>query len=594
MSVSEKGKPHTAAEMLQRFRGMIEGGSWSEVLEEMPEPMLRKHLETLCHAALLSRNSGQAVAFLLKLSEKAKACKVLPEQYAMLTKAMQRANTKAEEGGWQAVQSDQTEPENVALPFPRGVFPPMLEQYLDSAAENVQVDRAMIGAAMLAACALCLQGRCKISYPSGSGHSEQLCLYLVIVGSPGERKSSAFAKAVLPVYRWQNARREAYKLELAEYETACKIKEKESEALERQLGEKKITPEKRRQLGDELTNLRLDQEELQPPISPEILATDTTAEALSNLMERTGETAGIFSDEADFLKILAGLYNRGNAGNLQLPLTAYDGAPFSRLRGKGTMFLSRPLLSICLYAQPTLYEEIRSNSELQGRGLVGRLLFCVPQQMAGKRNVRKCVRIDKAAETAYCDLLGDFLDTPQQPENTIPVILWEPDAAEEMLDYLQTVEDSMDDGNPMEQAKDYASKAGGVVLRIAGVLHMLWTQDPTKPVSVETAQRAKELHMYFFSEKMEAMEQEETREERLGRRVMEKLWELTIARGLAYTTASQLQQKTKKSAGLQSAKALEPFLMQLQESNCIEITEEKRGKRLLYVSPYFQKPEKRG
>ena len=100
------------------------------------------------------------------------------------------------------------------------------------------------------------------------------------------------------------------------------------------------------------------------------------------------------------MKILAGLYNRGNAGNLQLPLTAYDGAPFSRLRGKGTMFLSRPLLSICLYAQPTLYEEIRSNSELQGRGLVGRLLFCVPRQMAGKRNVRKCVRIDKAAETA--------------------------------------------------------------------------------------------------------------------------------------------------------------------------------------------------
>lgn len=589
MSVSEKEKQHTAAEMLQSFRGMIEGGSWAEILADMPELMLRKHLETLCHAALLSQDSGQAVAFLLALSEKAKACKVLPEQYAMLTKTMQRANTKAEEGGWQAVQSDQTEPENVALPFPRGVFPPVLEQYLDSAAENVQVDRAMIGAAMLAACALCLQGRCKISYPSGSGHSEHLCLYLVIVGSPGERKSSAFAKAVLPVYRWQNARREVYKQELAEYETACKIKEKESEALERQLGEKKITPEKRQQLGEDLTALKLEQEEKQPPISPEILATDTTAEALSNLMERTGETAGIFSDEADFLKILAGLYNRGNAGNLQLPLTAYDGAPFSRLRGKGTMFLSRPMLSICLYAQPTLYEEIRSNSELQGRGLVGRLLFCVPRQMAGKRNVRKCVRIDKAAETAYCDLLGGFLDTPQQPESTIPVILWEHDAAEEMLDYLQTVEDSMDDGNPMEQAKDYASKAEGVVLRIAGVLHMLWTQDATKPVSVETARRAKELHMYFFSEKMEAMEQEETREERLENTILKKLADLTLAQGKAYTTVSSLQRKVKNIHGLRTAKELEPFLEAMQSGNQIEIDQQSKNKRLLYISPYFQK-----
>ena len=575
--------------LVLQYADAISQGKWRSFLETQPSATVIGELESLCHAALLSRNSGQAVAFLLALFEKTKACKVLPEQYAMLTKTMQRANAKAEEGGWQAIQNGQTEPESVALPFPRGVFPPMLERYLDSAAENVQVDRAMIGAAMLAACALCLQGRCKVNYPSGSGHSEQLCLYLVIVGSPGERKSSAFAKAVLPVYRWQSVRREVYKQELAEYETACKIKEKESEALERQLGEKKITQEKRKQLGDELTSLKLDQEELQPPISPEILATDTTEEALSNLMERTGETAGIFSDEADFLKILAGLYNRGNVGNLQVPLKAYDGVPCSRLRGKGTMFLSRPLLSICLYAQPTLYEEIRSNSELQGRGLIGRLLFCVPQSMAGKRDVRKCVHIDKAAEAAYCDLLGGFLDTPQQPESTIPVIPWEHDAAEEMLDYLQTVENSMDDGNPMEQAKDYASKAGGVAIRIAGVLHMLWTQDPTKPVSVETAQRAKKLHLYFFSEKLEAMEQEETQEERLERVILKKLFDLTLAQGKAYTTVSSLQRKVKNIHGLRTAKELEPFLEAMQSGNQIEIDQQSKNKRLLYLSPYFQK-----
>ena len=572
-----------------QYADAISQGKWKRFLETQSSATIAEELEALCHAALLSRNSFQAVEFLQALRDNAMLNPLTPEKVALLKSTLQRAEAVKEAGGWQAVQNDQTEPENVALPFPRGVFPPMLERYLDSAAENVQVDRAMIGAAMLAACALCLQGRCKIGYPSGSGHSEHLCLYLVIVGSPGERKSSAFAKAVLPVYRWQNARREVYKQELAEYETACKLKEKESEALERQLGDKKITPEKRQQLGNELTSLRRDQEELQPPISPEILATDTTAEALSNLMERTGETAGIFSDEADFLKILAGLYNRGTAGNLQLPLTAYDGAPFSRLRGKGTMFLSRPLLSICLYAQPTLYEEIRSNSELQGRGLVGRLLFCVPQSMAGKRDVRKCVRIDKAAETAYCDLLGGFLDTPQQPESTIPVILWEHDAAEEMLDYLQTVENSMADGNPMEQAKDYASKAGGVVLRIAGVLHMLWTQDPTKPVSVETAQRAKDLHMYFFSEKLEAMEQEETWEERLESTIRKKLADLTLAQEKAYTTVSSLQRKVKNIHGLRTAKELEPFLEAMQSNNQIEIDQQSKNKRLLYISPYFQK-----
>lgn len=575
--------------LVLQYADAISQGKWRSFLETQPSATVIGELESLCHAALLSRNSGQAMEFLLALYEKTKSDKIQPEQYAMLSKTLKRAEAVVEAGGWQAIQNGQTEPESVALPFPRGVFPPMLERYLDSAAEHVQVDRAMIGAAMLAACALCLQGRCKIAYPSGSGHDEQLCLYLVIVGSPGERKSSAFSKAVLPVRKWQETRREEYKQELAEYETACKIKAKHAEAMERQLGEKNLTDEKRQRLGEDLTALALEQEDSTPPISPEILATDTTVEALSNLMEVTGETAGIFSDEADFLKILAGLYNSGKAGNLQLPLQAYDGSSFFRQRGSGTVFLKRPLLSICLYAQPTLYEEIRSNSELQGRGLIGRLLFCVPQSMAGKRDVRKCVHIDKAAEAAYCDLLGGFLDTPQQPESTIPVIPWEHDAAEEMLDYLQTVENSMDDGNPMEQAKDYASKAGGVAIRIAGVLHMLWTQDPTKPVSVETAQRAKKLHLYFFSEKLEAMEQEETREERLERVILKKLFDLTLAQGKAYTTVSSLQRKVKNIHGLRTAKELEPFLEAMQSGNQIEIDQQSKNKRLLYLSPYFQK-----
>ena len=578
----------TKREDLQNFRNMVENGEWQELLKEASPQSVKRELELLCHAALRSRNSMHAAAFLDALFAKAPALEITPEQAATLAQTRERAHTVDERRGWLAVENDQAQPEQVAQPFPRGVFPPMLERYLDSAAENVQVDRAMIGAAMLAACALCLQGRCKIAYPSGSGHDEQLCLYLVIVGSPGERKSSAFNKAVLPVRKWQETRREEYKQELVAYETACKIKAKHAEAMERQLGEKNLTDEKRQRLEEDLTALALKQKDSTPPISPEILATDTTVEALSNLMELTGETAGIFSDEADFLKILAGLYNSGKAGNLQLPLQAYDGSSFFRQRGGGTVFLKRPLLSVCLYAQPALYEEIRSNSDLQGRGMIGRLLFCVPEEMAGHRDVRKCVKIDKAAEAAYCDLLGDFLDTPQQPEETMPKIPWTPEAAKRMLDYLQQLENSMQSGMPMESAKDYASKAGGVENRIAGILHMLWTRDAAKPVTLDTAEKAIQLHTYFFAQKLEAMEQEETREERLESVISKKLAALTLAEGRAYTTVSRLQRKVKNISGLRTARELEPFLEAMESKNWIEIDQQSKNKRRLYISPYFE------
>lgn len=575
--------------LILQYADMIAAGKWKSFTETQDARTIADNLEDLCNAALLSKNAGQAVEFLHALySETTEALQ--PEQYALLKQTMERAETVAERGGWSAVETDaeETEPE-IKPAFPRDVFPPAIERYCDSVANNVQVDRAMICAAVLSACALCMQGRFMVSYPAQNGHKEHLCLYIVIVACPGERKSSTFAKALVPVRLWQKERREQYKLDLAEYKMQKEICAGSIEAKKRQLQDKKTTDEQRQQLADELTALSIEMEDKKPPVSPEILATDTTVEALSGLMALTGETAGIFTDEADFLKIIAGLYNKGAAGNLQLVLCAYDGTPFFRVRGAGTISLERPLLSMCLFAQPALFEEIQRNDDLKGRGMVGRLLFCTPEKKAGKRNVKSSQPIDKDAERQYVEILQSLLDMEQKDDETMPVILWEPDAAEYMLHYLQKLEDSMKDGNPMEEQSDYASKAGGVALRIAGILHVLFAGGSGKSISFDTAKRAVEIHKYFFAEKLKEMQQEETREHRLQKKVAEKLWELTIEQSKAHTTVSALQRKVKNSNGLKTARELEPFLEMMQSGNCIEIDKQDKNKRLLYISPYFQK-----
>ena len=344
-----------------QYVDMISGGSWKSYLE-LPPQTLAAEIEDLCHAALLSRNAGQAGDFLLALSSRTTGA-LQPEQYAALKTATDRAEAVAERGGWSAIETDteETEPE-IQAEFPRDVFPPAIERYCDSVAANVQVDRAMICAAVLATCALCMQGKFMVSYPTQNGHKEHLCLYIVIVACPGERKSSTFAKALVPVRMWQKERREQYKLDLAEYKIQKEICAGSIEAKKRKLQDKKTTDEQRQQLADEMATLSMEMEDKKPPISPEILATDTTVEALSNLMSLTEETAGIFTDEADFLKIIAGLYSKGAAGNLQLVLCSYDGMPFFRVRGAGTISLERPLLSMCLFAQPHLFEETQQNS----------------------------------------------------------------------------------------------------------------------------------------------------------------------------------------------------------------------------------------
>lgn len=574
--------------LISQYADAISNGKWKNFLETQPTQTITNEIEDLCHAALLSRNARQAVNFLLALSSRTTGV-LQPEQCALLLQTKERAEAVVERGGWSAIETDteETEPE-IQAEFPQNVFPPAIERYCDSVANNVQVDRAMICAAVLAACALCMQGRFMVSYPAPNGHKEHLCLYIVIVACPGERKSSTFAKALAPVRVWQKERREQYKLDLSEYKMQQEILSGTVESKKRKLQSKSATDEQRQQLADELTALSMEIEDQKPPISPEILATDTTVEALSSLMSLTGETAGIFTDEADFLKIIAGLYNKGAAGNLQLVLCAYDGMSFFRVRGAGTLSLERPLLSMCLFSQPHLFEEIQRNSDLKGRGMVGRLLFCTPNKMAGKRNVRSTQPIDKNAQRQYIETLLNLLDMEQKDDENIPVILWESDAAAYMLEYLQKLEDSMKDGNPMEEESDYASKAGGVVLRIAGILHVLFTGGSDQPISFDTAKRAVEIHKYFFAEKMKEMQQEETRENKLMERVLSKIKSETIQKGRAFVPVRSVHQKLKHTKELNRKENFDDFLQMLQAKNMIQVETEKNRKSTIFISPYLE------
>lgn len=572
-------------EIFEAYRKHIDEGRLQS-FAVMNSDVINEELERICNAALLSRNTEAALNLTINLA--GHKDRLTPENWAILSQTNERLKSLVEKGGWLPIIKDEDSEEEITVSFPRDVFPEYLERYLDSVAANVQVDRAMICAAVLAASALCMQGRFKVAYPSGNGHSEHLCLYIVIVADPGERKSSTFEKALVPVRQWQKEHREQYKLDFEQYKLQDEVLSGSIESQKKKLSDKKLTAEQRQQIADELTALSMDRTEFKAPISPEIIATDTTVEALAGLLAITGESAGIFTDEADFLKIIAGLYNKGTSGNLQLVLGAYDGSSYFRLRGAGTISLSRPLLSMCLFAQPALFDEIKQKNDLKGRGMIGRLLFCTPKKMAGLRNVRSNARIDKIAQQQYIDTLETLLDIPQKDNDSIPVLSWEKDAAEYILDHLQKIEDSIKAGNPMEEDSDYASKAGGVAVRIAGILHMLHTGNPKIPISLDTAIKAVQAHLYFFGEKLKELQQAETREHTLMQRVLEKIKSETIYKERAFTPARNVHQKLRHTKEFKRKEDFDELLQLLQAKNAIQIETEKNKKSTIFISPYLE------
>lgn len=569
-----------------QYADVISQGKWASFLETQPFATVVGELEALCHAALLSRNSFQAVEFLRALRDNAMLNPLTPEKVALLKSTLQRAEAVEEAGGWQKITEKQQE-KALHPTFPIGTFPPVIEEYLDNVAKQVQVRREMVYPAALAALALCTQGKYKVEYPDATHDQQHLCLYIGIVADPSERKSPVFKKVILnPFNKWYNDVKGDYEAEKARYKAEQKVLLKQLEAAEKGSTSK----EKAATAVDDIAGLEEKLAEKKPPRNPYCLFDDTTPEALAKKLLESGENGGIFSEEAAFMEILAGRYtDKGKNQSPDLVLKAYNAEPVrvDRISREG-LVLERPLLSMCLMLQPELYNRIITNQNLQGRGCIARFLFCVPERMAGTRKAINNDIFQLSGGEIYEGILRKFLDTERPEEQAVPVLRFAKELCSESSDlgkHLQWLENTMRTGNDMETQSPYVGKAGGKLTRIAGILHLLWGYDQHTPISAETANRAVQIHQFFFGEKLKEMQTEENQDEKLVQRVMCALVRHTLEKGLAYLPQRDFYMKV-KGGELNSMEQFRSILETLEERNVLQIVRT-GNKKLVYASPFL-------
>ena len=574
-------------QLFLQYADMISCGDWRGYVEELPAATIASELNTLCHAALFSKNSVAAVDFLEAVQAKLVGAKTIPpELCGLLKKTMERADAVMNEGGWQKITEKPPEADLQPV-FPAGVFPPVIEEYLDNVAKQVQVRREMVYPAVLAALALCTQGKYKVEYPDATRNQQHLCLYIGIVADPSERKSPVFKKVILnPFYKWYNDVKGDYEAEKARYKAERKVLLKQLEAAEKGCTSK----EKAATAVDDITGLEEKLAEKKPPRNPYCLFDDTTPEALAKKLLESGENGGIFSEEAAFMEILAGRYtDKGKNQSPDLVLKAYNAEPVRVNRvSREELVLERPLLSMCLMLQPELYNRIISNQNLQGRGCIARFLFCVPERMAGTRKAINNAIFQLSGGEIYEGILRKFLDMERPEEQAVPVLRFAKELCSESSNigkYLQWIENTMRTGDVMEKQSAYTGKAGGKLIRIAGLLHLLWGYDQCTPISAETADRAVQICQFFFGEKLKEMQTEENREEKLVQRITRAFVRHTLEKGLAYLPQRDFYMKV-KGGDLSSMEQFRGILETLEERNVLQ-TVCTGNKKLVYASPFL-------
>ena len=371
-------------------------------------------------------------------------------------------------------------------PFPMDALPDVIRRYVGAVAEHSQTAPDMAAVISLGVLAICLQGKYKVE--GTPGYDEPLSLYTVVIAAPGERKSSVMRDMTKYLYEYELEYNQAHSADIRENRL-------HRESLERQIASLKKKLERSDNHEIEL-ELRQVQEQLEdtPELKPvRFFADDCSSEALTSLMAANGGVFSVISTEGGIFDIMAGRYS--NKANIDIWLKGHCGdAIYVDRMSRDAECILHPALSAILSIQPSVLDEIMSNTTMTGRGLIARFLYASPPSRIGGRTFRT-PPIPPEVSAAYRSLIFRLMAMPFSEE---PQILYLSEKAfNRMADYFQEHERFL--AGEGQAISDWASKYIGAVLRIAGLLHGADMENGNKEISLSTMNRAIQIGKYFLA-----------------------------------------------------------------------------------------------
>jgi hypothetical protein len=382
--------------------------------------------------------------------------------------------------------------------FPVSVLPETLADYLREVARTVQVYPEMCVLPLLSTLALCVQGKAVIQFPYND-HTEPLNLYTVTVAAPGQRKTSCYSSFFQPVEMYVKR----YNAEHAE-----EIKQNQAERAS--LKERKAREIKQKNPDFEKIADLIHQLEIMETLNElKMNVTDVTPEALAWELYQQHEHIGILDDEGSVFDVLGGMYSNG-ASNIGIFLKAYDGASYSiSRRTKEDINLENPLLAIGLMTQPDHVNDIMSNKQFRGRGLIHRFLFSFPKSRIGEQTLQTG-EMNQAIKLKYFKLIDRLLRMPYpEPGEDTPTIMTGSAAAKVLSEYFENLQSKQQQGGIFETLTEWASKHFARCMRTAAILH-LCEHGAADLMNEQTALAAINISMWAENHALKALQGEMT------------------------------------------------------------------------------------
>ena len=376
--------------------------------------------------------------------------------------------------------------------FPLWTLPDWLGEYAASLAEVTQTPTDLAGCLALAVLAVAAGGKVWVQAP---GWREPANLFTVVALPPGNRKSEVYRAMCAPIKAAEAALVAEAEPVLAEAVIARRIAEANAEQTARD-AENAVDPTQRALTLGEATEARLALNAATVPARPRLFSDDATVEVLTSLLCEQGGRMAILSPEGEIFSIAAGRYS--GTPNFAVLKKGHAGEEMRVDRvGREPEQIEAATVTLGICTQPGVLAELGATPQFRDQGLLGRLLFSVPESLLGHRKPRPSP-MPPEQESAYQTTMKALVLSLARLSEPV-TLAFTPEAQEAITQLLADIEPRFRADGDLAHMTDWGGKLAGACVRLAGLLHLArhlrdgWD----RPITVETFADARDLGEYF-------------------------------------------------------------------------------------------------
>jgi hypothetical protein len=403
----------------------------------------------------------------------------------------------------------------VGLPsFPVDALPGPLAAYVTGLSRATQTPVDLPGSVVVGVLAAALQGRLQVRV--APDWVEPTHLYTCPVLAPGTRKTAVVMAARAPLDDVERDLRAAHAGTVGGLVVERDIRERHATRC-RDAAAKAADPA----LMAEALDAAEAAGAVIVPAPPRLTCEDSTPETLITMMAEQGGAIAAISDEAGVFEALTGRYL--SRPNLDPLLKAHAGARIQVDRRGRAEDIEHPALTIVASVQPYALAALAGREDMAGRGLLARVLWVLPRDTVGYRDVDPD-QLGIDVKEGYHQVVAAVARWASG-RDAASVVALSPDARAHLVAYMARLEPRLRDGAEygVPSVRAWAAKLAGAVVRLAGGLYVasVGPQRIGEPISAATISAATRLGDYYAAHALAALTPGDTPETRRAEHVLD-------------------------------------------------------------------------